>query len=257
MSGRFPTGLTRSSPITADSNRVERRRFPRRNSNGRLVSLLPASSPVLARNRRRHCRRDASPPARCLSRQLREHLQARGLQQRHRRRSLALRHRASRLAHGSADRRPDGGSLTIGATLTAGVVYYLSGTARRHSPGRRQHDRRLSRCARHCDFHDRSQDGHSGSRRRALMDAGKLDRRVTLQRQGVATDDGFQSVPGAFADLADVWAQFIPLTATERAQAGETQPTPKPATAFARIRCGPTSTRRTGWLTGARSTSRR
>jgi SPP1 family predicted phage head-tail adaptor len=55
------------------------------------------------------------------------------------------------------------------------------------------------------------------------MDAGKLDRRVTLQRQGVATDDGFQSVPGAFADLAEVWAQFIPLTATERAQAGETQ----------------------------------
>jgi SPP1 family predicted phage head-tail adaptor len=55
------------------------------------------------------------------------------------------------------------------------------------------------------------------------MDAGKLDRRVTLQRQGVATDDGFQSQPGAFADLAEVWAQFIPLTATERAQAGETQ----------------------------------
>jgi head-tail adaptor len=53
------------------------------------------------------------------------------------------------------------------------------------------------------------------------MDAGKLDRRVTLQRKGADTDDGYQTVPGDWADLADVWAQFLPLTASERAQAGE------------------------------------
>lgn len=54
------------------------------------------------------------------------------------------------------------------------------------------------------------------------MDAGKLDRRVTLQRKSADADDGFQTVPGAWADLADVWAQFLPMSATERAQAGET-----------------------------------
>lgn len=53
------------------------------------------------------------------------------------------------------------------------------------------------------------------------MDAGKLDRRVTLQRQGAETDDGYQTVPGDWADLADVWAQFLPQTGAERAAAGE------------------------------------
>lgn len=54
------------------------------------------------------------------------------------------------------------------------------------------------------------------------MDAGKLDRRVTLQREGADTDDGFSTVPGSFATLATVWAQFLPLGSAERAQAGET-----------------------------------
>jgi SPP1 family predicted phage head-tail adaptor len=54
------------------------------------------------------------------------------------------------------------------------------------------------------------------------MDAGKLDRRVTLQRKGAEVDDGIQTVPGDWADLADVWAQFLPQSAAERAQAGET-----------------------------------
>jgi SPP1 family predicted phage head-tail adaptor len=54
------------------------------------------------------------------------------------------------------------------------------------------------------------------------MDAGKLDRRVTLQRKGAESDDGFQTVPGDWEDLADVWAQFLPLSGAERAQAGET-----------------------------------
>lgn len=53
--------------------------------------------------------------------------------------------------------------------------------------------------------------------------AGEYDRRVVLQRQGVASDDGFQSVPGAWDELATVWAKFIPLTGTERAAASQTQ----------------------------------
>jgi SPP1 family predicted phage head-tail adaptor len=55
------------------------------------------------------------------------------------------------------------------------------------------------------------------------MQAGQLDRRITLQRQGVAVDDGFSTVPGGWADLASVWARFIPLTGTERAAASQTQ----------------------------------
>jgi len=55
------------------------------------------------------------------------------------------------------------------------------------------------------------------------MDAGQLDRRVTLQRKGADTDDGFNTVPGDWADLFDVWARFIPLTGSERAQASQTE----------------------------------
>ena len=53
------------------------------------------------------------------------------------------------------------------------------------------------------------------------MDAGKLDRRITLQTRS-ESDDGFSTAPGAWSTLATVWAQFIPLSASERAQAGET-----------------------------------
>ena len=53
------------------------------------------------------------------------------------------------------------------------------------------------------------------------MDAGKLDRRITLQTRGEA-DDGFSTSPSAWTTLATIWAQFIPLSASERAQAGET-----------------------------------
>jgi SPP1 family predicted phage head-tail adaptor len=54
------------------------------------------------------------------------------------------------------------------------------------------------------------------------MQAGKLDRRVTLQREGVETDDGYSTQPGAFEMLADVWARLVPLTGAERATADET-----------------------------------
>lgn len=56
-----------------------------------------------------------------------------------------------------------------------------------------------------------------------MAQAGALDRRITLQRKGAETDDGFNTVPGDWADLASVWARFIPLTGTERAAASQTQ----------------------------------
>lgn len=57
------------------------------------------------------------------------HLEARGLQQCHRGGSHADGHRAPCRRVGPASRGTDRGPITIGATLTAGVAYYCSGTA--------------------------------------------------------------------------------------------------------------------------------
>jgi head-tail adaptor len=56
------------------------------------------------------------------------------------------------------------------------------------------------------------------------MDAGQLDRRVTLQR-GVETDDGFSTTLdwSSPVEIATVWARLIPLTSTERASAAQTE----------------------------------
>ena len=53
------------------------------------------------------------------------------------------------------------------------------------------------------------------------MDAGELDRRITLQRQGAETDDGYTTLPGAWEDLADVWAKLMPLAGAEKVAALE------------------------------------
>ena len=55
------------------------------------------------------------------------------------------------------------------------------------------------------------------------MDAGAFDRRITLERKGVASDDGFQTVDGAWDEVATIWARFIPLSGSERAVASQTQ----------------------------------
>lgn len=47
------------------------------------------------------------------------------------------------------------------------------------------------------------------------MKAGSLDRRITLQRQGTATDDGYTTQPGAWFDLAEVWASYRPGSGRE------------------------------------------
>ena len=48
------------------------------------------------------------------------------------------------------------------------------------------------------------------------MDAGQLDRRITLERQGAETDDGYTTVPGEWGTLAEVWAKLMPMSGAER-----------------------------------------
>jgi SPP1 family predicted phage head-tail adaptor len=50
--------------------------------------------------------------------------------------------------------------------------------------------------------------------------AGKLDRRITLQRITGTVDDGYTSTPG-WAALAKVWAQYLPGTGQERSEQAE------------------------------------
>jgi head-tail adaptor len=46
--------------------------------------------------------------------------------------------------------------------------------------------------------------------------------RITLQRRGAETDDGFTKRPGTWQPLAAVWAELLPLWLSEYAAAGET-----------------------------------
>lgn len=52
------------------------------------------------------------------------------------------------------------------------------------------------------------------------LDAGSLDKRVTLQRPGGGVDDGYTRTEG-FADHATVWASVRPGPGTERFANGE------------------------------------
>ena len=47
------------------------------------------------------------------------------------------------------------------------------------------------------------------------MRAGSLDRRVDLQRQALATDDGYTTVPGALETYASRWASWKPANGRE------------------------------------------
>ena len=53
------------------------------------------------------------------------------------------------------------------------------------------------------------------------MDAGELDRRITLQRLS-ETDDGFGTVASSWSTLATVWAKLMPVLGQEKLQALET-----------------------------------
>lgn len=52
------------------------------------------------------------------------------------------------------------------------------------------------------------------------MDAGELDRRITLQRL-TETDDGYGTVADSWADLATVWAKLMPVLGAEKLAAQE------------------------------------
>jgi SPP1 family predicted phage head-tail adaptor len=53
------------------------------------------------------------------------------------------------------------------------------------------------------------------------MDAGELDRKITLQRQGADFDNGLGTEPGEWATLASVWAKLMPMSGAERLAALE------------------------------------
>lgn len=53
------------------------------------------------------------------------------------------------------------------------------------------------------------------------MKAGKLDRRVTIEVMGPATDDGLRAKAGGWFKLCDRWAALSPLGGAERIAAGE------------------------------------
>lgn len=48
------------------------------------------------------------------------------------------------------------------------------------------------------------------------LDAGSLDRRIRIERDGPTTHDGLQNVLGAPFVLAEVWAQYKPARGQER-----------------------------------------
>jgi SPP1 family predicted phage head-tail adaptor len=52
------------------------------------------------------------------------------------------------------------------------------------------------------------------------MDAGQLDRRITLQRK-VEADDGFTTETASWSTLATVSAKLVPISGAERVAAGE------------------------------------
>jgi SPP1 family predicted phage head-tail adaptor len=48
------------------------------------------------------------------------------------------------------------------------------------------------------------------------MKAGRLNRRIEIQRQGPETDDGLTTITGEFLPLVTVWAEFRPAGGSER-----------------------------------------
>jgi SPP1 family predicted phage head-tail adaptor len=54
----------------------------------------------------------------------------------------------------------------------------------------------------------------------AITDAGRLDRRVLLQRE-VTTQDEYGEVVITWQDVAEVWAEMRPLRGTERIDAAQ------------------------------------
>jgi len=55
----------------------------------------------------------------------------------------------------------------------------------------------------------------------ALIEAGKLDRRIRLERGGQMTHNGFQNVPGPPVVLARPWARWLPGPGDEKFAAAE------------------------------------
>lgn len=55
----------------------------------------------------------------------------------------------------------------------------------------------------------------------AFVRAGELDRRISIERAGSGSDDGYTMKAGEFAELAEVWCKVRPAPGTERFASGE------------------------------------
>lgn len=51
--------------------------------------------------------------------------------------------------------------------------------------------------------------------RQATLEAGKLDRRITVQRQGEPYDDGYTTLPGELETYYECWADWQPIAGRE------------------------------------------
>ena len=58
---------------------------------------------------------------------------------------------------------------------------------------------------------------------RGGLDAGRLDRRVTIQRITSRTQDAYGGEVAVWSDLATVWAEVRPISDGERWRTGEAQ----------------------------------
>lgn len=57
------------------------------------------------------------------------------------------------------------------------------------------------------------------------MSAGRMDRRIRIERDGAASHDGYQNVPGAPVTVASVAASYRPGAGSERFANAETSAT--------------------------------
>jgi head-tail adaptor len=105
----------------------------------------------------------------------------------------------------------------------AGRTYFVSNPAPLDGPcggDRRPAERRKPQRER-CGVRRHPHRQVKRRRSNRAMKAGKLDRRVTIEGMGPATDDGLRVKPGGWFKLYDRWAELTPLTGAERVAAAE------------------------------------
>jgi hypothetical protein len=113
------------------------------------------------------------------------------------------------------------GPVTIGAAVTPGVGYYLSATPGGICPVADMVAGCFPSFLGFAISATQISPRHPVGGRLALMRAGALDRRITIEVMGPATDDGTRVKPGEWLDLGPAPPQVSPLSGGERIAAGE------------------------------------